>query len=386
MIAAWKSSKYQLVDRKSGYLRAETYGSQEGASISRVLKPESHREAQAISTPKTRLALARIFARLGNIGARISYRCRTRDWCLNRSGRTLKFRAMWARAAMMAAVGLSCLIMAGMVAEFDHHGQWSRVYSFDNYANAKFSSAPWSIRKNISILCPSPHIQKFLVSLQLNCRWQPEHKGAGSDISTWRNYWSADVTRSFSEVRERKIRRQWPIEKLPTNPSFQIDRRRCATVFPENYRLPSAELPVLISRFKGLEFTNKNIRSISNNKSISRIFLGSLSGSVSIFAFDKCKPCKNDLKECCDKESPGKRRYWICPKFLPPPFLAFSIAIVIVAGGLYVQGLGWGRSSRQFYRRWFIFGIGILIMACGWFGLFFGDWWSPLICAVRGGV
>lgn len=46
---------------------------------------------------------------------------------------------------------------------------------------------------------------------------------------------------------------------------------------------------------------------------------------------------------------------------------------------------GW-RVPRKSYRRRLSLVAGIGVMAFGWFGLFFGDWWSPIICAARGGI
>lgn len=130
---------------------------------------------------------------------------------------------------------------------------------------------------------------------------------------------------------------------------------------------------LIYGRNSGFIESDGNVGTIASNERSIGILL-------SLFRGLESQEAKNNLEECCDKKGTRERRNRVCPELLPPPLIAFGFAIALIACGLYVQGLGWERAARQFYAGWTIYACGIALTAFGWFGLFFGDWWSPIIC------
>lgn len=286
---------------------------------------------------------------------------------------------MWARAAL--AIGLSCTVVSLVMPELHHHGWRLAGEKAGDHLNTKFGTAFRSIRKNILIFSPSPNIGKSLLIHQRNCMLKIKSKNNCRCLTSRRDN-GGTFPAPISQIRKFKIRWQWGRIASPIYPHAQILRWGSPAIFPHYNAAPAIGRAWISDRYWN-EIADENIRPIAEYQCGSGIKFREFGRFVCEPTFIERQDGENSLKKCNDKEQPRKSGDWVCPEFLPPPLIAFSAAIIVIACGLYVQWRGWRRTARQRYRGWAIAAIGICVMGFGWFGLFFGDWWSPIICALR---
>jgi hypothetical protein len=289
---------------------------------------------------------------------------------------------MWARTAW-AAIILSAAVVSGMVAKLHDHPRGVLREQANNHLNTKFGPASRRIWEDVVVFCPTPNVGENTFLNQRDCLISSEREYDSRGLSArWDN--CNAFASGVPQIRERKVGLDWRRQVGPANPHFEVLRGSSTTIFPNAYASPTDGL-VWVSYSNRNEISHKDIRPIAKDKSSIGVGFRFFSGQVSQTAFIESPVGEYSLEKSRDEQQASKRSYRVCPEFLPPPFIAFSIAILIVACGLYIQGLGWS-ASRKSYRGYFIVASGIGLMAFGWVGLFFGDWWSPIICTVKGAI
>lgn len=280
---------------------------------------------------------------------------------------------------LLQAIALGCAVVSVMIAELNQEPNGLDLYSSGDYLNAEFRSTLWSVGENIAVFSPSPNVREITPFGQSQGVLSIQNKNGCRDLSS-RGDNRCAVAASVAKIGERVVRWYWIFEFCPANPHSEILRWCCATVLPDDDTLPSYGVSRVSDRQRH-ELTYKNIWPIAYDDSARRVQFGSSGIFISFSALDKRAPCEECLKKCCEEQCARERCNRVCPKFLPPPFVAFSVAIIFIACGLYIQGIGW-RAPCQSYRCWVPVLVGVLVMGFGWFGLFFGDWWSPIICLI----